>query len=48
MSLMHPLNACCDNPVEVVREALDKYAENPGVDIFHAYFGNVALCVSER
>lgn len=48
MSLMHTLNACCDNPVEVVREALDKYAENPGVDIFHAYFGNVALCVSER
>ncbi len=46
MSLVHTLNACGADVAEVIKEALDKYAEDPGINIFDAYFEKVPLCVS--
>jgi transposase len=43
MSVLHTLAACCVDPAQHLARALDRFAEDPGTDMFSAVFGGLPL-----
>ena len=45
MSVLHTLAACCVDPAQHLARALDRFAEDPGTDMFSAVFGGLPLYI---
>lgn len=45
MSILHTLKACGVDPRMRLQQALDRYAENPNIDLFDALFHNVDFAI---
>ena len=43
MSILHTLNALCADPTERLKVALDRYAKDPGADVYAELFGGLLL-----
>jgi hypothetical protein len=45
MSVLHTLAARCVDPAKHLARALDRFAEDPGTDMFSAVFGGLPLYI---
>jgi len=48
MSVLHTLNACCTDPAGRFAQALDRYAQDPGTDLFAQLFGGLPLYIPSQ